>query len=49
MITSTSCGNTGTGFWRRLGQFAFALNALPLLGRFLATFAAQHWLDSFNT
>jgi hypothetical protein len=36
------------GFWRRLGQFAFALNALRLLGRFLATFAAQHWLDSFN-
>ncbi|MBV9264928.1 MAG: hypothetical protein JO061_02050 [Acidobacteriaceae bacterium] len=34
--------------WYRLGQAAFVLNALRLLGRLVSSYAGQAWLDSLN-
>jgi hypothetical protein len=44
-VVATSNEKAG---WYRLGQIAFVLNSLRLLGRLLSTFAGQHWLDAFN-
>ena len=34
--------------WYRLGQVAFGLNTLRLLGRLISTYAGQGWLGSLN-